>query len=399
MTANDVRADFPFFANSENCVYLDSAATTQKPQTVIDALTEFYNKYNANVSRGEYPLADAATRAYGEARRKVGRWFGADEKNVAFTYNATDALNAAAQMLGDRVKRGKNVVVSPLEHHSALLPWMKICKESGAELRFVPLAADGSVDLNALEKLTDENTCAAVMTAGSNVSGYRAPLEKICGFFADKNVPLVIDAAQAAAHEKTDASKLKFEYMCLSAHKTYGPMGLGVLISGNDAARERAFRLGGGTVDEVTADGFTLRSAPESLEAGTPNVAGAVAFGAAIDYLSSLDVDALWKNECELADALRCELEKMNIRVAPCGKDPLPVVSFAADFMHPLDMARLLGSFGFCVRSGRHCAHTATNALGFDSTVRVSLGIYNTREEINDLIEKIKFLKGKYGKL
>ena len=276
---------------------------------------------------------------------------------------------------------------------------MKICKESGAELRFVPLGKDGAPDFDALEKLTDKNTCAAVMTAGSNVSGYRAPLEKICDFFADKNVPLVIDAAQAAAHEKINAFSLKFEYMCLSAHKLYGPMGLGVLIPGNDAARDRAFRLGGGTVDEVTADGFTLKTAPESLEAGTPNVAGAVAFGAAIDYLSSLDAGALWKKECALADALRSALAKMNIRVAPCGKDPLPVVSFAADFMHPLDMARLLGSFGFCVRSGRHCAHTAHDALGFDSTVRVSLGIYNTRKEINDLIEKIKFLKGKYGKL
>jgi len=397
MKKGNVRTDFPFFESNPSLVWLDSAATTQKPKCVIDALTEFYNKYNSNVFRGEYPASDEATRIYLEAKEKVARFFGASAENVVFTYNATDSLNIAAHALKDRVSAKRNVVVSVLEHNSAILPWMKICADAGAEMRYIPVKTDGSLDYDA-DGVIDENTCAAVVTAGSNFSGYRAPLGFVCDLFAKKNIPLIIDASQAAPHEKIDVSRLKFDFMCLSAHKMYGPMGLGVLILGKNTEVNNIYRLGGGMVNEVNKGGFAQKDGAAALEAGTPNVAGAYAFGAAIDFLSSLDLDALWDNERRLANILREELASLGANFAEGGNDPLPVVSFAFPFMHPLDMAKVLGTLGFCVRDGKHCAHIAADALGFDSTVRASLGIYNTEDDISAFIEKIKYLKGKYGR-
>lgn len=395
MKNNDVRADFPFFKNNPSTVWLDNAATTQKPECVSRALTEFYNNYNSNVFRGEYPVADIATRIYEQAKEKVARFFGASAENVVFTFGATDSLNMASHALKDRVSRGKNVAVSVLEHNSALLPWMKICAEAGAEIRYIPIDENGALDFDS-KGVIDGNTCAAVVTAGSNVSGYRAPLGYVCDLFAKKNIPLVIDASQAAPHEKIDVSKLKFDFLCLSAHKMYGPMGLGVTILGNDARVNSIYRIGGGAVNEVNRSKYVLKSGFAAFESGTPNVAGAYAFGAALDCLSSLDLDSLWAEERRLANNLRHELTTLGAKVAKGGNDPLPVVSFAFPFMHPLDMAKVLGTLGFCVRDGKHCAHIAHEALGFDTTVRVSLGIYNTEDEISDLLEKIKYLKGRY---
>lgn len=395
MKNNTIKADFPFFSANPSTVWLDNAATTQKPECVINALTDFYNNFNSNIYRGEYPVADKATRAYEQAKEKVARFFGADAENVVFTYNATDSLNMAAYALRHHVTRGKNVAVTVLEHNSALLPWMKICADVGAELRYIPINENGSLDFDA-DGVIDINTCVAVVTAGSNVSGYRAPLEKACDLFANRNIPLIIDASQAAPHEKIDVSKLKFDYLCLSAHKMYGPMGLGVLIKGKNARVNSICRLGGGSVDEVTKGEYTLKSGSAAYESGTPNVAGACAFGAALDYLSSLDLNALWAEESRLANILRDKLTSLGAKIASGGNDPLPVVSFSFAFIHPLDMAKVLGTLGFCVRDGKHCAHVAHDALGLDTTVRVSLGIYNTEDEILALIEKIKYLKGRY---
>ncbi|MBR6050967.1 MAG: aminotransferase class V-fold PLP-dependent enzyme [Clostridia bacterium] len=395
MRNNSIKSDFPFFSSNPSTVWLDSAATTQKPECVIYALTEFYNNYNSNVFRGEYPAADKATRLYVESKEKVARFFGSSAENVVFTFNATDSLNMAAYALKDRVSRGKNVAVSVLEHNSALLPWMKICADAGAEIRYIPIDKNGALDFEA-DGVIDDNTCAAVVTAGSNVSGYRAPLGYVCDLFAKKNIPLIIDASQAAPHERIDVSNLTFDFMCISAHKMYGPMGLGLLILGKKTEVNSIYRLGGGDVEEVNRRKYVLKSGSAAFESGTPNVAGAYAFGAALDYLSSLDLGPLWKEERRLANVLRQELTSLGASVAAGGNDPLPVVSFAFPFMHPLDMAKVLGTLGFCVRDGKHCAHIAHEALGFDATVRVSLGIYNTEDEISDLLEKIKYLKGRY---
>lgn len=393
----DIKADFPFFKNNKDVVWLDSAATAQKPECMAAALTDFYNNHNSNVSRGEYPAADAATRLYEEARATAARWFGVSPEAVAFTSGATDSLSAAADAVGERVSRGDNMIVSALEHNSALLPIMRICEKQGAELRYIPLLPDGGLDLDALPSLADERTRAAVVTAGSNVSGYRTPLEEVCGFFSDRKIPLVVDAAQAAAHGRIDASGLCFEYMCVSAHKLYGPTGTGLLIAGSDAALNRAWRPGGGTVLSVGKDGCVKKSGAAGVEAGTPNAAGAFAFAKVLDYLSGIGIEDFWRKEARLAETLRERLAALGMRVVPGGKDPFPVVSFDPGFIHPLDAARLLGSMGICVRNGRHCAHIAHDALGFDSTLRASFGVYNDESDVERLCGALAFLKGRYG--
>ena len=397
MKNNDIKADFPFFENNKSSVYLDSASTSQKPRCVMDALTDFYNRSNANISRGEYAFSDEATRMFENARAKIAAYFGTDASSLAFTLNATDSLNIAAETLGRAATVGKNVVISPLEHNSALLPWMRICKESGAKLRFIPLS-DGVPDLDGAEALIDDNTTAAVFTAASNVSGYRAPLKTVCRIFSERGVPLIIDATQAAPHEKIDASELEFEYMCASAHKIYGPMGVGVIIAGNERAKNRVrARLGGGTVEKAGVFGYDIKENFSRVEAGTQNAAGIIAFGAAIDYLSSHNISELWERERRLAEKLRAFLSDIGARLAPCGDDPMPLVSFDPVFIHPLDAAHLLSLNGICVRSGRHCAHAAHDMLGFESTLRVSLGIYNDDDDVDAFICAMKEIKGRYG--
>lgn len=397
MTKHNIKADFPFFSNNKDAVWLDSSATTQKPKCVTEAISSFYDVSNSNVSRGEYPLADNATRLFEESRATVAKWFGTAPERIVFTSGATDSLALAAYTVGRALAPGDNLVVSTLEHNSSLLPWMKLSKERGADLRFIPLKKDGALDLSFLPSLTDEKTKAAVVTAGSNVSGYRAPLDEISDFFAEAGVPLIIDAAQAAAHQRFYAGKLRFEYICLSAHKLYGPMGLGVLIAGSDKAADATERPGGGTVISVTKEGYTKKSGIAGAEAGTPDVAGAYAFGKALNYLSSLETDAHFKEEDRLAKRLRQELAKLGMRIVPGGDDPFPVVSFDPVFIHPLDAARLLGATGICVRCGKHCAHLAHDALGFDTTLRASFGIYNDESDVERLVEALRYLKGRYG--
>ena len=396
MTDN-VKNGFPFFKSNPDVVWLDNAAATQKPECMAEALNKFYNECNSNVYRGEYPFADVATRLYEDARGVVARWFGTSPERIAFTYNATDSLNISADIIGKTVKNGDNVIISALEHNSALLPWMRIREENRAEIRYIPVLPNGTIDIDAIPKLIDSRTRAAIITAGSNVNGYMPPHDKIREIFDGKNIPLIIDAAQSSAHVMHDASEMKFEYMCASAHKLYGPTGLGILIAGSEKAADALGRLGGGTVNYVTKDGFEKKPGVSGLEAGTPNAAGAYAFATVLDYLSKLDVVSLWQKEARLAETLKEELSSIGMKLVPCGGTALPVAAFDPTFMHPSDLARLLGSMGVCVRSGRHCAHIAHDELGFGATVRVSLGIYNSEDDIEKLTDAIKYLKGRFG--
>lgn len=396
MKQNEIRASFPFFEHNPGIIWLDSASTAQKPRCVAESLTDFYNTSNSNIYRAEYPLSDNAEKIYVTARKKVADFFSVENEKVAFTHSATDSLNIAAESLSETVRQGDNVIISSLEHNSSLLPWMRICKEKGAEIRFIPLLRDGSLDTDAMIKMTDRRTRAAVVTAGSNVSGCRPPLDMIGDHFESRRVPLVIDAAQSAPHGTIDASCLKFHYMCASSHKMYGPTGVGMLIFGKADFDGTRSNIGGGTVDEVTADGYIKKNGVRSVEAGTPDVAGAHALGASLDFLRTSAAQTALEEEFRLADKLRFELTNLGMKLVPGGNDPLPIVSFTAPFMHSLDLSHILGTLGVCVRSGRHCAHIMHSALGLDTTVRASLGIYSTEDDILSFIEKLKYIKEKY---
>lgn len=393
MDMRAIREDFPFFAQPGAPVYLDNAATTQKPAKVLERLSGFYQLENANVHRGLYPLADAATRAYAHARRSVSRFLGGVScGDVVFTQNATDALNLAAHILSEaRLRRGGNVIVTALEHHSNLLPWMEACRRVGAELRILPLNAQGEPRFDQLESLIDAHTAAMALTAGSNLTGYLTPLEQVLPLLKAHHVPVVLDATQRIVHEPMNVAALDCEFLCFSAHKLYGPMGLGVMYARRDwLARAEPMRLGGGMVSEVCATGFERLPGAEGLEAGTPNVAGALGLEAAIQYLQTLPAKALAAHENALTDQLVQGLARIpGVRVLGGDVPRLPIVSFSTDFMQAVDLGQWLGMRGVAVRCGSHCARLALDSCGLTSVVRASLAIYNTAADVDALLDGV----------
>ena len=399
MTADVIRADFPFFSFPGAPVYLDSAATAQKPQCVIDRITAFYSGECANIHRGGYPLAAAATRAYEQARAGIAAFIGAGADNVIFTLNATDALNQAAAMLAPRIQAGSNVIATALEHNSALLPFMRICKENGAQLRLIPLGEDGAPQLHLIETLIDPNTAAAVITAGASATGWRAPLDQILPVFAQRGIPTVVDATQRIVHDRIDFSALGCDFLCFSGHKLYGPTGIGVLAM-KDAWRTHApARIGGGTVREATENGYSLHSGVEAFEAGTPPIAQALGLHSAAAYLLAHDPDALFAQENRLALRLEQGLSAISgVHVIPAGEHRLPIVSFTCSDIHAADMAQLLAARGIAVRVGQHCAHIAHRQLGLESTIRASIGIYTHEADVDTLLNAIEHIQQRWRK-
>ena len=393
MDMRAIRDDFPFFSQSGAPVYLDNAATTQKPAKVLERLSGFYRTENANVHRGLYPLADAATRAYAHARRSVTRFVGAESCGEAvFTQNATDALNLAAHILTEaRLRPGGNVIVTALEHHSNLLPWMEACRRVGAELRILPLNAQGEPCFERLESLIDARTAAMALTAGSNLTGYLTPLDKVLPLLEAHHVPVVLDATQRVVHEPMNMAALGCDFLCFSAHKLYGPMGVGVMVArGEWLERAVPMRLGGGMVSEMNATGFERLPGAEGLEAGTPNVAGALGLEAAIQYLQNLSAKAIADHENALTDRLTQGLSRIpGVRVLGSDRPRLPIVSFDTEFMQAVDLGQWLGMRGVAVRCGSHCVRLALDSLGATSVVRASLAIYNTAEDVDALLDGV----------
>ena len=390
-----IRADFPFFSQPDAPIYLDSAATAQKPQCVIDRITAYYTSENANIHRGGYPLAAAATRAFEQARADIAAFIGAKPEQVVFTLNATDALNQAASMLAPRIRPGCNVVATALEHHSALLPFMRLCAERDAELRLIPLGEDGTPKLDLLDCLTDEHTCAAVITAGASANGWRAPLDRLLPFFASRGIPVVLDATQRIVHERLDFSQLGCDFLCFSGHKLYGPTGVGVLAIRDEELPPA--RLGGGAVREVTGSGFSLLGSPQAYEAGTPPIAQALGLQAATGYLRRCDLAALFAREAAMTQRLIDGLSAIGgIRIVPAGEDRLPIVAFTCDVLHPADMAQLLAARGVALRCGQHCAHIAHRHLGLESTLRASVGVYTNEADIDALLEAVNHIQHKW---
>lgn len=395
--ADSIRACFPFFARTDAPVYLDSAATAHKPQAVIDRISAFYAGENANIHRGGYPLAAAATRAYEQARADIAAFIGAAPHQVAFTMSATDALNQAAAMLAPRITPGSNVVATALEHNSALLPFMRLCLDRGAQLRLIPLREDGTPDLNLLDTLIDAQTAAAVITAGASATGWRAPLDVILPFFAGSGVPVVLDATQRIVHERMDFSALACDFLCFSGHKLYGPTGVGVLAMKDAWLRSSPARIGGGTVRAVSGSGFSLLPDIGAFEAGTPPIAQALGLQTAVRFLLDRDPDALFAREERMLRRLLGGLAAIpGVRVVPAGENPLPIAAFTVGGVHPADMAHLLGARGVALRCGQHCAHIAHRQLGLESTLRASIGVYTNEADIDALLAAIEQIQQRW---
>jgi cysteine desulfurase/selenocysteine lyase len=367
-------------------IYFDNAATTQKPLAVLEAMERFYRLHNANVHRGVHTLAVEATELYESARATVARFAGlSDARGLIFTRGATEAVNLVAQaFLGPRLGAGERVLVTAMEHHSNLVPWQLLCRARGAELHFVPVDERGALDLEVAERMLDERVRLFAFAQVSNVLGTVNPVRELVALARARGIPTLIDGAQAAAHLAIGFDGLGCDFYVLSAHKMYGPTGIGALLARPERLADMVPWQGGGEmVLEVGFESSLFADPPLRFEAGTPNVAGAVGWAAACEFLGSLPPGAVETHERQLCERLHQALSTVpGLRVLGQAPGKLAIASFAVGGLHPQDLALLLDLEGVAVRSGHHCAQPLHRRFGLASSCRASLALYNTLEEI-----------------
>jgi len=387
-----LRPDFPILSRTVHgrpLVYLDNAATTQKPAAVIEAEADVYRRYNANVHRAIHTLGEEATAAYETARAKVAAFIGApDPRGVVFLRNATEAINLVAWAWGRRrLRAGDEVLLTPMEHHSNLVPWQLVAAETGAKLRFIPLLPTGELDLAALDGLLNPRTRIVAVTAASNVLGTITPIAEICRAARAAGALCVVDAAQSVPHLPVDVGAIGCDFLAFSGHKMYGPLGIGVLWGRPGRLEETEPFLGGGEmILHVELERSTWNEIPYKFEAGTPNVAGAVGLAAAVDYLRAVGMGAVAAHEARLTEyalgVLR-DLPGVAIYGPPAPRGAL--AAFNVEGVHPHDLAQFLDRDGVAVRAGHHCAQPLMRHLGVVATARASFALYNTTAEIDTL--------------
>ena len=379
-------------------VYLDNAATSQKPQQMIDAIMEAYNTWNSNIHRGVHHLSQVATMKHEEARQSVAQFINARSSDeIIFTKGTTDSLNALAFSFGEAcVHEGDEIIVSGLEHHSNIVPWQMLCECKKAVLRHIPLREELSLDLEAFKALLSEKTKLVSVAHVSNVLGTIQPIEEIIRLAHEKNVPVCIDGAQSVPHMKVDVQALDCDFLAFSGHKMYGPTGIGVLYGKREWLEKLPPHEGGGEmINHVRWSGTTYNDLPYKFEAGTPNFVGSWALKTAIYYMLNIGLEAIEKHERELTEYCEGLLSEINgIRMYADGKPKAGVISFnvynGEQLIHPFDIGTLLDQQGVAVRTGHHCAEPLIDTMGVPGTVRVSFGLYNDKNDIDAFIEALK---------
>ncbi|MCH4177524.1 MAG: cysteine desulfurase [Streptococcaceae bacterium] len=397
MTITDqIRDDFPILfqeVNDEPLVYLDNAATTQKPKQVIDALVNYYENDNANVHRGVHTLAERATHAYEAAREKVRRFINASStKEVLLTRGTTTGLNWVAQSYGSTLKVGDEIVISIMEHHSNIVPWQQVAKKTGATLKYIYLK-DGKLDLEQAYEVITENTKILAITQSSNVLGTTNPIKELAAYVHQKGGIIVVDGAQSTPHTKVDVQEMDADFFAFSGHKLCGPTGIGVLYGKESILKTISpVEFGGEMIDFVHQFESTWTDLPWKFEAGTPNIADAIALGAAIDYLEDLGIENIHQHEQELVNYVLPKLQAIEGLEIYGPKEPsahTAVIAFNLDSIHPHDVATALDMEGVAVRAGHHCAQPLIEYLGIPATARASFYFYNTKADCDKLIEAI----------
>lgn len=396
------QADFPILnelVHGRKLVYLDNAATTQKPQVVLDAIMEAYSRWNANVHRGVHHLSQVATQKHEEARKKVaGLIHAQSEEEIIFTKGTTDSINMLAYSFGEAmVHEGDEIIVSQLEHHSNIVPWQMLCERKKAVLKVIPLREDLSLDIEAFKGLLSEKTRLVSVAQVSNVLGIINPIEEIIRLAHEQNIPVCVDGAQSVPHLTVDVQQLDCDFLVFSAHKMYGPTGLGVLYGKKEWLDQLPPAEGGGEmIEHVSFEQTTYNVLPYKFEAGTPNYVGSYAFGKAIDYLQEIGLERIASHEHSLAQYLEQQLAQIpNVRVYAAGMPKAGAVSFnvyRADgsLIHPFDVGVLLDRQGVAVRTGHHCAEPLIDHLQVPGTVRASVAMYSTEADIDAFIAALK---------
>ena len=395
--ASTIRDDFPILnqeVNGKPLVYLDNAATTQKPQAVIDRVTNFLSEENANIHRGVHHLSMNATVAYDDARSTVAKFINAGSaKEIIFVRGATEAVNLVANSFcKNRLQKDDEILVTEMEHHANIIPWQIIAKSTGAKVIPIAITNEGEIDLEDFESKINDRTKMAAFVHVSNALGTINPAKEMIAKLKSKNIPVLLDGAQAVAHQAVDVQDLDCDFYVFSSHKLFGPDGIGVLYGRNELLKEMPpYQGGGDMINIVSFEGTTFRAPPERFEAGTPNISGAIGLKKAIEYITELGWDNIHKIESSLLEHATETLSAIpSLRITGTAKNKVPVISFTMESAHPHDIATILDTNAIAVRAGHHCAQPLMKRLGVSATTRASMSFYNTIDEINQLGDTLK---------
>jgi cysteine desulfurase/selenocysteine lyase len=396
MDVTKIRKDFPVLnrkVNGRPLIYFDNAATSQTPTQVINTIVDYYENYNANIHRGVHALSQEATNAYEGARQKIQHHFNAAQPyEVIFTSGTTHSINIVSNGYGELLNQGDELIVSALEHHSNIVPWQMLCEKTGALLKVIPMNEDGVLLMDAYDDLLSERTKLVFVNHVSNALGTINPIEEIINKAHEVGAEVLIDGAQASPHIKADLQSINVDYYVTSAHKICGPTGIGILYGKeNSLKRLPPYQGGGEMIAEVTFEKTTYADLPHKFEAGTPNIAGGIAFGAALDYLNSIGMEKIAEYEQELLIYGTAALKKIpGLKVYGEALNKTAVISFNVQGIHPYDIGSILDKLGIAVRTGHHCAQPIMDFYRIPGTVRASFSFYNTFEEIDTMVKAVE---------
>ena len=396
---NSIREDFPILKskiNNHDLIYFDNAATTQKPDSVIKAISNYYEKYNSNIHRGVHSLAEIATNEFEKSRKKIKEFINAkSEKEIIFTRGTTEGINLISSSLGKyKFSEGDEIVISEMEHHSNIVPWQMLAKEKKLKLSTINVSEEGEIDLNDFKNIISSKTKLVSLVHISNTLGSINPINEVVEICNSNNIISVIDGAQASAHSIIDVQKINCDFYVLSAHKMYGPTGVGVVYGKEKLLEEMPPYMGGGEmIKDVKFSGTSYNDLPYKFEAGTPNIGDVIGFKEAINYIENLGKDQIIKYEDKLRDYAKKKLSSIDgFRVVGNSKNKIGIFSFTIEDFHYYDLGLLLDAKGIAVRTGHHCTQPLMDKYNLDGTARVSLALYNTEEEVDFFVDSVKNL-------
>ena len=392
---NSFKKDFPIFKNNPKLVYLDSASTSQKPKQVIKAISDFYEKENANIHRGIYALSENATKKYILARETIAKFINAETNEIIFTKNTTESINLLSNVLKEILPKGKNeIVLTEMEHHSNLVTWQEFAKKYHFKLKFIPITKNYELDYEKAKEIINDKTAILAITHISNVFGTINNIEFLVSLAKEKKAITIIDAAQSVQHLKINVKKIGCDFLAFSGHKMFGPLGIGVLYGKKELLEKLPpFQFGGGMINSVIYEDATFLDIPEKFEAGTQNIAGAISLAEAIKYIEKIKIEKIERYEKELLDYTLKKLKSIDGIELYLPKKQSSIISFNLFGIHQHDVAQILSDNKICIRAGHHCCMPLMKKLKTQGTCRISFSIYNTKEDVDKLIEGLKKVK------
>ena len=397
LNVDKIRKDFPILkilSNNKPLIFFDNGASSQKPQVVLDKINEIYKTKYANIHRGIYDLSQKATEAYEESRKKIQKFLNAkSEKEIIFVRGATEGINLVAQSYGlKNFKKGDEIILSQLEHHSNIVPWQMLRDKLNIKINVLPIDKNGDIDLKKFKKLLTKKTKLVSILHVSNALGTIIPIKELIGISHKKKIPVLVDGCQSVPHMKVDVKDLDADFYCFSGHKIYGPTGIGILYCKKEYLEKMdPYQGGGEMISDVTFNKTTYQEPPQKYEAGTPNIVGSIALGSAIDYVTSINIEEICKHEQGLLNYATDKIKSLNkVQIIGTSKKKTGIISFIVKNTHPNDIGVILDNHGIAVRTGHHCCQPLMQFYNIPATVRASFGLYNTLNEIDSFIDALK---------